>query len=130
MVFTAMVTRIMANSFPEAEEEWCLKAVSDETMKLQSRIMSDDTKSKNGQLCVFSILGHKSAEGHAPLGELEYEARILFAGNAIHTASGMAPHETFQEVSNAFVAMASIRAVLAVFALRGWKTKARKTARA
>ena len=49
----------------------------------------------------------------------------LFAGNAIQIASGVAPRELFQEVSSAPAAMASIRAVLAVSALRGWPTKAR-----
>ena len=92
--------------------------------------MSDDTKSKSGLVCVsvFSILGHQSAERHAPLGEREYEARIVFASNSIHTASGVAPHEMFQEASSALVAMASINAVLAVFALKGWPTKARGAA--
>ena len=67
---------------------------------------------------VFSILGEKNAERHAPVGEREYKARIVFAGNAIQTASGVAPHELFQEVSSAPAAMASIRAILAVSALR------------
>ena len=79
---------------------------------------------------VFSILGEKNAERHAPEGEREYKARIVFAGNAIQTASGVAPHELFQEVSSAPAAMASIRAVLAVSALRGWPTKARDAAQA
>ena len=113
-----------------AQEAWCLKAVSNETMKLQSRIMSEDTKPKIVQLCVFSILRHKSAKGHAPYGELEYKVCILFAGNKIHIAFGMAPYKTFPDLSFAFVGMPSIRAVLAVFGLKGWKTKAGKTARA
>ena len=79
---------------------------------------------------VFSIPGEKNAERHAPVGEREYKARIVFAGNAIQTASGVAPHELFQEVSSAPAAMASIRAVLAVSALRGWPTKARDAAQA
>ena len=79
---------------------------------------------------VFSILGEKNAECHAPEGEREYKARIVFAGYAIQTASGVAPHELFQEVSSAPAAMASIRAVLAVSALRGWPTKARDAAQA
>ena len=37
----------------------------------------------------------------------------------------MAPHELFQEVSSVPAAIASIRAFLAVSALRGWPTKAR-----
>ena len=54
----------------------------------------------------------------------------MFAGNAIQTASGVAPHEFFQEVSSAPAALASIRVVLAVSALRGWPTKARDAAQA
>ena len=41
-----------------------------------------------------------------------------------------APHELFQEVSSASAAIASIRAVLAVPALRGWPTKASDVAQA
>ena len=65
-----------------------------------------------------------------PEGEHEYKARIVFAGNAIQTASGVAPHELFQEVSSAPAAMASIKAVLAVSALRGWSVKACDAAQA
>ena len=79
---------------------------------------------------VFSILGEKSADRHAPESEREYKARVAFAGNAIQTASGVAPHELFQEVSSAPAAMASIRAVLAGSALRGWSVKARDAAQA
>ena len=79
---------------------------------------------------MFSILGEKSAERHAPEGEREYKARIVFAGSAIQTASGVAPHELFQEVSSAPAAMASIRVVRAVSALRGWPAKARDAAQA
>ena len=59
-----------------------------------------------------------------------YKVRVVSAGNAIQTASGVAPHELFQEVSSAPAAMASIRAVLAVSALRGWPTKVRDAAQA
>ena len=140
-LFTAMVTRIIPSASPEAKGEGCLKALMKETTKLRSRTVWDESlveewstvrKSDPNATCgrVFSILGEKNAERHAPEGEREYKARIVFAGNAIQTASGVAPHELFQEVSSAPAAMASIRAVLAVSALRGWPTKARDAAQA
>ena len=140
-LFTAMVTRIIPTSSPEAKGEGCLKALLKETTKLRSRAVWDESlveewsavhKQDPNASCgrVFSILGEKNAERHAPEGEREYKARIVFAGNAIQTASGVAPHELFQEVSSAPAAMASIRAVLAVSALRGWPTKARDAAQA
>ena len=140
-LFTAMVTRLIPNASPEAKGEGCLKALLKETTKLRSRTVWDESlveewsavrKQDPNATCgrVFSILGEKNAERHAPEGEREYKARIVFAGNAIQTASGVAPHELFQEVSSAPAAMASIRAVLAVSALRGWPTKARDAAQA
>ena len=140
-LFTAMVTRIIPSSAPEAKSEGCLKALLKETNKLRSRTVWDESlveewstvrRQDPNATCgrVFSILGEKNAERHSPMGEREYKARIVFAGNAIQTASGVAPHELFQEVSSAPAAMASIRAVLAVSALRGWPTKARDAAQA
>ena len=58
----------------------------------------------------------------------EYKARVVFAGNNIQTASGVAPHELFQEVSSAPAAMASVRATLAVGALCGWRPMMRDAA--
>jgi hypothetical protein len=140
-LFTAMVTRIIPSSSPEAKGEGCLKALQKETSKLRSRtvwnedgvdewasVRKRDPKASVGR--VFSILGEKNAERHAPVEEREYKARIVFAGNNIQTASGVAPHELFQEVSSAPAAMNSIRAVLAVSALRGWEVKARDAAQA
>ena len=126
-LFTPMVTRIIPTSSPEAKGEGCIKAFLKETTKLRSRTVWDELlveewpaapKRNLNASCgrVFSILGEKNAERHAPEGEREYKARIVFAGNAIQTASGVAPHELFQEVSSAPAAMASIRAVLAVSA--------------
>ena len=140
-LFTAMVTRIIPASSPEAKSEGCLQALLKETTKLRSRTVWDESavdewsnvrKRDPTASCgrVFSILGEKNAERHAPEAEREYKARIAFAGNAIQTASGVAPHELFQEVSSAPAAMASIRAVLAVSALRGWSVKARDAAQA
>ena len=140
-LFTTIVTRITPTSSPEAQGEGCLKALLNQTTKLLSRTVWDESlveewsavrKQDPTASCgrVFSILGQKNAERHAPEGEREHKARIVFAGNAIQTASGVAPHELFQEVSSAPAAMASIRAVLAVSALRGWPTKARDAAQA
>ena len=140
-LFTAMVTRIIPTSSPEAQGEGCFKALLEETMKLRSRTVWDESLVEEWSAVrqqdpiascgrVFSILGEKNAERHAPEGEREYKARIVFAGIAIQTASGVAPHELFQDVSSAPAAMASIRAVLAVSALRGWSVKARDAAQA
>ena len=140
-LYTALVTRIIPSSSPEAKGEGCMKALLKETTKLRSRtvwnedgveewanVRKRDPKASVGR--VFSILGEKNAERHAPIEEREYKARIVFAGNNIQTASGVAPHELFQEVSSAPAAMNSIRAVLAVSALRGWEVKARDAAQA
>ena len=79
---------------------------------------------------IFSIMGEKHAERRLPEADKEYKARIVFAGNNIQTASGVAPHELFQEVSSAPAAMASVRATLAVGALRGWRPMMRDAAQA
>ena len=78
----------------------------------------DDTASVGR---IFSILGEKHAEQRRPKPEKEYKARIVFVGNAIQTASGIAPHELFQEMSSAPAAMASVRATLAIGALKGYQ---------
>ena len=51
------------------------------------------TASRDG---VFSILGENNAERRVSEKEREYKARVVFAGNAIQTASGVAPHELFR----------------------------------
>ena len=76
-LFTAMVTRIIPNASPEAKGEGCLKALLKETTKLRSRTVWDESlveewstvrKSDPNATCgrVFSILGEKNAERHAP----------------------------------------------------------------
>lgn len=79
---------------------------------------------------VFAILGEKHAERNVVPSERERKARIVFAGSVIQTASRCAPYELFQEVSSAPAAMASVRAVLAVAALRGWTPMVRHAAQA
>ena len=77
-----------------------------ETMKLRSRTLWDEAlveewavvrKRDPCALCgrVFSIVDEKNAERHALVEECEYKARIVFAGNAIQTASGVAQHDFF-----------------------------------
>ena len=87
----------------------------------------DDTASVGR---IFSILGEKHAEQRRPDPDKEYKARIVFAGNAIQTASGIAPHELFQEMSSAPAAMASVRATLAIGALKGYRPLVRDAAQA
>ena len=87
-LFTAMVTRIIPTSSPEAKGEGCLQALLKETTKLRSRTVWNEAlveewaavrKRDPNASCgrVFSILGEKNAERHAPLGEREYKARIV-----------------------------------------------------
>ena len=42
---------------------------------------------------IFSIMGEKHAERRVPEADKEYKARVVFAGNNMQTASGVAPHE-------------------------------------
>ena len=53
---------------------------------------------------------------------------MVFVGSAIQIVSGVLLHELFQKVSSAPAAMATIRAVLALSALKEWPTKARDAA--
>ena len=128
-----MVTRVIPTSSPEAKEEGRFKALLKETAKLRSRTVWDeslveewsavrkqDANASCGQ--VFSNLGEKNAERHAPEGDHEYKARIGFAGSAIQTASGVA-HELFQEVSSALAAILSITVGFHNFNLRIFNLK-------
>ena len=76
-LFTAMVTRIIPTSSPEAKGEGCPKALLKETTKLRSQTVWDeslveewsavrkqDPTASRGRVC--SILGGKNAEHHAP----------------------------------------------------------------
>ena len=137
----AMVTRVIANGSPESKSPGCLASLGAEKDKMNRRgvweeeavnewhvVKSEDSTASVGR--VFSILGEKHAELKRPEPEKEYKARIVFAGNAIQTASGVAPHELFQEMSSAPAAMASIRATLAIGALKGYRPLVRDAAQA
>ena len=87
-LFTAMVTRIIPTSSPEAKGEGCLKALLKETTKLRYRAVWDESlveewsavrKQDPNATCgrVFSILEEKNAERHDPEGEREYKALIV-----------------------------------------------------
>ena len=126
----AMVTRLIANGSPEAMSAGCLAALKKEKDKMTARRVWDESAvddranvRKNDKDAsvgrIFSTMGEKHAERRLPEADKEYKARVVFAGNNIQTASGVAPHELFQEVSSAPAAMASVRATLAVGALRG-----------
>ena len=137
----AMVTRIIANGSPEARSSGCMAALKKEKDKMVARkvwdeqavqewatVRATDKTASVGR--IFSILGEKHAEKRVLETDKEFKARIVFAGNNIQTASGVAPHELFQEVSSAPAAMASVRATLAVGALRGWRPMMRDAAQA
>ena len=140
-MYCGLVTRVIPATDPESKSEGCLKALLKETNKLRDRtvwredevqewstVRKRDPTASVGR--VFSILGEKNAEAQNSPENREYKARIVFAGNAIQTASGCAPHELFQEISSAPAAMASVRAVLGVAALRGWIPRMRDASQA
>ena len=140
-ILFALVTRLIANSSAEAKSAGCMKALKKEKDKMVARevwnengvdewanVRSKDREASVGR--IFSILGEKHAERRVLETDREYKARIVFAGNNIQTASGIAPHELFQEVSSAPAAMASVRATLAIGALRGFRPMMRDAAQA
>ena len=137
----ASVTRLIANGSPEAKSAGCMAALKKEKDKMVARkvwgesavdewakVRVNDKDASVGR--VFSIMGETHAERRVPEADKEYKARVVFAGNNIQTASRVAPHELFQEVSSAPAAMASVRATLAVGALRGWRPMVRDAAQA
>ena len=140
-VFHALVTRVIPAGSQEAKSAGCQAALKKEKDKMVAQgvwleskvkewyqVKAEDKTASVGR--IFSIMGEKHAELRKPDNEKEYKARIVFAGNAIQTASGIAPHELFQEISSAPAAMASVRATLAIGALRGWRPMVRDAAQA
>ena len=137
----ALVTRFIANGSPEAKSAGCTAALKKEKDKMVVRKVWDESavdewanvrvNDKDAPVGrIFSIMGEKHAERRVPEADMEYKARIVFAGNNIQTASGVAPHELFQKVPSAPAAMASVRATLVVGALRGWRQMMRDAAQA
>jgi hypothetical protein len=137
----ALVTRLFANGSPESKSAGCRPALQKEKDKMVARKVWDEdvvdewanvrTNDKDASVGrFFSIMGEKHAERRVLKTEKEYKARTVFAGNNTQTASGVAPHELFQEVSSAPAAMASVRATLAIGALRGWWPMMRDAAQA
>ena len=74
---------------------------------------------------LFAIMGEKGAELGRTVDEMVHKARIVFAGNNIDTASGVPAWELFQEVSQTPAAMVTVRAALAIAALKGMEPKVR-----
>ena len=60
-------------------------------------------------------MGEKAAERNLPPEQRTYKARVVFAGNAIQTSSGVPDHELFQDVSSAPAAMMTVRSLLAAY---------------
>ena len=79
---------------------------------------------------IFAIMGEKHAERKSAPADRVYKARIVFAGNNIQTASGTAPHELYTEISQTPAAMNTVRAALAIAALRGFVPKVRDATQA
>ena len=98
-----LVTRLIANGSPEAKSAGCMAALKKEKDKMVARKVWDEgavdewakvrVNDKDASVGpIFSIMGEKHAERRVPEADKEYKARIVFAGNNIQTAYGVAPH--------------------------------------
>ena len=140
-VWSGLVTRIVPAGSPEFKSEPCVKALHKERSTLEGAGVWNidtvrewrDVRSGHGEHMVgriFAIMGEKHAEKKAAPQDRVYKARIVFAGNNIQTASGTAPHELYQEISQTPAAMNTVRAALAIAALRGFTPKVRDATQA
>ena len=103
----ALIKRLIANGSLESKSAGCKAAPQREKDKMVARkIWNEEAIAELAQARMndrdasverlFSIMGEKHPERRALETEKEYKARIVFAGNNIQTASGVAPHELFQ----------------------------------
>ena len=140
-LWSGLVTRIVPAGTPEFKSAPCARALKKERSTLMAQDVWDEKdphewadvrRADPRAMCgrVFAIMGEKAAERNLPPDQRDYKARVVFAGNAIQTSSGVPAHELFQEVSQAPAAMATVRCLLAAAALRGWTPKVRDAAQA
>ena len=141
-MLSGLVTRIVPSGSPEFRSEFCTKALAKERGTLEGAKVWDLSTvqewsslrhDKGEHLCgrVFAIMGEKHAEKKIQdPSKRTYKARIVFAGNNVQSSSGTAPHELFQEISQTPAAMNTVRAALAISALRGFVPKVRDAAQA
>ena len=141
-MWSGLVTRIIPAGSPEFRSEFCQKALLKEkgtlenatvwdisTVREWSDVRNDGSESLVGR--VFAIMGEKGSErGIQNPADRTYKARVVFAGNNVQSASGTAPHELYQEISQTPAAMNTVRAALALAALRGYVPKVRDAAQA
>ena len=140
-LWSGLVTRIIPAGTPEFKSDSCARALHKELSTLRSQNVWDESdpqewatvrRADPRAMCgrVFAIMGEKAAERNLPPEQRIYKARVVFAGNAIQTSSGVPAHELFQEVSSAPAAMMTVRSLLAACALRGLDPKVRDAAQA
>ena len=140
-VWSGLVTRIVPANSQEFRTEACVEALRKERTTLESAGVWDlaavrewrDVRASPGEhMCgrIFAIMGEKHAERKSAPADRVYKARIVFAGNNIQTASGTAPHELYTEISQTPAAMNTVRAALAIAALRGFVPKVRDATQA
>eukprot|EP00971_Amphidinium_carterae_P350072 6491365-Amphidinium_carterae.1 len=137
----AMIVRQIFPKDAEWHTEACQHALRDELKKLRSKntwnedkvreykdVLHDPTQKDAMFGRVFAILGQKNSE--AISGEKPYKARAVFEGNRIHTKSGVAPHELFQQLANTPSSMAAARLVMGLGASRNHKLTLRDVSQA
>ena len=140
-LWSGLVTRIIPAGTPEFKSDSCARALHKELSTLRAQNVWDESdpqewatvrRADPRAMCgrVFAIMGEKAAERNLPPEQRIYKARVVFAGNAIQTSSGVPAHELFQEVSSAPAAMMTVRSLLAACALRGLDPKVRDAAQA
>ena len=144
-VLNALVTRVIPAKDPEFHSPPCVAALKKELDDLRGQGVWDengvtewasakaDSLKKGVDATVgrlFAIMGEKGSELRRPVSERVYKARAVYAGNNIQTASGVAAHSLFQEVTQTPAAMMTVRGLLACAALRGYKPKVRDASQA
>ena len=139
-IWTALVTRLIPSGSAEFKSSGCQAALDKELSTLRKRMVWDESTvaewsdaCKQGKCVVgrvFAIMGEKGAEVTKPVEDRTYKARCVFAGNNVQTSSGQPAWELYQEVSQTPAAMQTVRAALAVAALRGFTPKVRDATQA
>ena len=109
-----MVTRVVRNKSPEAKCDGARKAIQAEISKMEKRGVWDTSdvyslrdlyKTPNLSECmlgrVFQIIGIKGDELADGDPERTRKARIVFQGSNVHTETGTAALELYEEISTA-----------------------------
>eukprot|EP00971_Amphidinium_carterae_P116855 2314279-Amphidinium_carterae.1 len=137
----AMIVRQIFPKDAEWHSEPCQVALQEELRKLREKNTWNEKKVREYQDVlrdpkehdamfgrVFAILGQKNSE--ALSGDKPYKARAVFEGNRIHTKSGVAPHELFQQIANTPASMAAARLAMGLGASRKHKLTLRDVSQA